>query len=82
MDSGTLFYVTGATLAASAILFSFAALRFERFPGRMAPLVAIWFAALVGGATTLAVLHAKDEQREKAAEVSKANEESERAEAQ
>ena len=49
---------------------SFVGLRFKRFPGRFAPLVFLWFAILVGGTTTFAVLHSKDEEagKEKAAE--------------
>lgn len=65
MDNGTLFYAIGVALAVSAVLLSFAGLRFEKFPGRFMPLVVIWFAILVGGATTFAVLHSKDEERHK-----------------
>jgi hypothetical protein len=76
MDSETLFFVCGIGLAVSAVLFTVIALRIDKFPGRAAPLVVLWFVALVGGATTFAVLHAQDEQHEKAAELSKGNEES------
>jgi predicted solute-binding protein len=82
MSNGDLFYVCGGVLAVSAVLFSFAGLRVKGFPGKAAPLVAIWFVALVGASTTFAVLHAKDEQAERKAELNKASEEAEEAEAQ
>lgn len=80
MSNGDLFYVCGAVLAVSAVLVSVIGLRAKDFPGRFAPLVALWFVALVGASTTFAVLHAKDEQEAKAAELSEAGEEVERAE--
>ncbi|MDX6609068.1 MAG: hypothetical protein QOF85_993 [Solirubrobacterales bacterium] len=75
MSNETLFYVCGSALAVSAVLVSFTGLRVKSFPGKAAPLVALWFIALVGAATTFAVLHAKDEQTAKAAELTKASEE-------
>ncbi|HEY8810599.1 MAG TPA: plastocyanin/azurin family copper-binding protein [Solirubrobacterales bacterium] len=75
MDNSTVFYIVGAVLAASAIVVSFIGLRVESFPGRFAPLVFLWFAILVGGATTFAVLNGKDEQEARAAEVASAGEE-------
>jgi plastocyanin len=80
MSNETLFYVCGIALAVSAVLISVTGLRFKDFPGRFAPLVALWFVVLVGASTTFAVLHAKDEQEAKAAELSEAGEEVERAE--
>ncbi|HET7484070.1 MAG TPA: plastocyanin/azurin family copper-binding protein [Solirubrobacterales bacterium] len=80
MSNGDLFYVCGAALAVSAVAVSFIGLRVKSFPGRAAPLVALWFVALVGASTTFAILHAKDEQDAKAAELSEAGEEAERAE--
>jgi plastocyanin len=77
MSNGDLFYVCGIALAVSAVLVSLVGLRLKDFPGRFAPLVALWFVALVGGATTFAVLHAQDEQQAKAAELSEASEEAE-----
>lgn len=74
MDNGDLFYITGIALAVSAVLVSFIALRFEKFPGRAAPVVVLWFVLLVGGATTFSVLHAKDEEKHKEAEFVAANE--------
>jgi plastocyanin len=75
MDNATIFYILGGVLAASAVVVSFIGLRVEGFPGRFAPLVFLWFAVLVGGATTFAVLNGKDEQEARAAEVESAGEE-------
>jgi hypothetical protein len=84
MDNGTAFYIVGPLLAASAIVVSFVGLRVEKFPGRFAPLVFIWFAILVGGATTLAVFHSKDEEshREQESGLPQATEEAEKEESQ
>lgn len=75
MDNGTAFFVIGPLLAVSAVVVSFIGLRFENFPGKFTPLVVLWFVILVGGATTFAVLHGKDEQEARAAEVESAGEE-------
>jgi len=75
MDNATIFYICGGVLAASAVLVSFAGLRFERFPGRLTPLVVLWFVALIGAATTFGVLNGKDEQEARASEVAEAGEE-------
>jgi plastocyanin len=80
MSNGDLFYVCGIALAVSAVLVSLIGLRIKDFPGRFAPFVALWFIALVGGAATFAVLHGQDEQKAKAAELSRAGEEVESAE--
>ena len=72
MTNETLFYVCGIALAVSAVLISIVGLKAKDFPGKAFPLVILWFAILVGGATTFAVLHAKDEERAKAAEFEKA----------
>ncbi len=80
MSNGDLFYVCGSMLAVSAVVISVLGLRVKSFPGRFAPLVALWFVVLVGASTTFAVLHAQDEQKAKAAELSEAGEEIERAE--
>ncbi|HEY7255791.1 MAG TPA: hypothetical protein VH476_03825 [Solirubrobacterales bacterium] len=87
MSSGTLFYICGGLLAASAVVVSFIGLKVERFPGKAAPLVALWFIALIGCTTTLAVLHSQDEQKDKEAKIHKGveeveNEENESLEAQ
>jgi plastocyanin len=72
MSNGTLFYICGIALAVSAVLISFAGLKVKDFPGKAFPLAVLWFALLVGGATTFAVLHAKDEEEAKASEFEKA----------
>lgn len=61
MDNETLFYVCGGILAASAVIVTFAGLKLKDFPGRALPIVVLWFAVFAGGASTFAVLHAKDE---------------------
>jgi plastocyanin len=72
MSNETLFYVCGIALAVSAVLISIVGLKAKDFPGKAFPLVILWFAILVGGATTFAVLHAKDEEHGKEAEFQKA----------
>jgi plastocyanin len=81
MSNETLFYICGIALAVSAVTVSFVGLRVKSFPGRIAPLVALYFVVMVGAATTFAVLHAQDEQDAKAAELNKASEENEEEEA-
>ncbi len=78
MSNETLFYVFGIALALSAVLVSIAGLRLKDFPGKAFPVVVLWFAILVGGATTFAVLHAKDEESAKSAEFEKAGKEIEK----
>lgn len=68
MTNETLFYIFGIGLAVSAVLISIVGLKAKDFPGKAFPVVILWFAILVGGATTFAVLHAKDEEQAKAAE--------------
>ncbi|HET6999323.1 MAG TPA: plastocyanin/azurin family copper-binding protein [Solirubrobacterales bacterium] len=74
MDNETLFYVFGIGTAISAVLVSFVGLKVKSFPGRAFPIVILWFAILVGGATTFSVLHAQDEEHHKEAELEHANE--------
>ncbi len=81
MSNETLFYICGIALAVSAVLVSFVGLRVKSFPGKLGPLVALWFVLLVGCSATFAVLHAQDEEKAKAAELTKANEENEEEEA-
>lgn len=81
MSNETLFYICGIALAVSAVVTSFIGLRVKGFPGKLGPLVALWFAVLVVGSATFAVLHAQDEEKAKAAETTKANEENEEEEA-
>jgi plastocyanin len=75
MSNETLFYICGIAVAVSAVLVSFAGLKLKDFPGRAFPLVVLWFAILIGGATTFAVLHAQDEEHHKEAEFQQAGEE-------
>jgi plastocyanin len=74
MDNEFLFYAFGIAAAVSAVLISFVGLKVKDFPGRAFPLVILWFAFLVGGATTFSVLHAQDEEHHKEAELEHANE--------
>jgi plastocyanin len=74
MSNGDLFYICGIALAVSAVLISIVGLKAKNFPGKAFPLVILWFAILVGSATTFAVLHAKDEEKAKAAETEQAGE--------
>jgi plastocyanin len=80
MSNETLFFVCGIALAVSAVVVSFIGLRLKSFPGKAGPFVALAFAVLIGATTTFAVLHAKDEDKAKAAELSKADEEAEKEE--
>jgi len=80
MSNETLFYICGCVLAVSAVVVSIVGLKLKSFPGKALPIVVLWFALFVGGATTFAVLHAQDEQEAKAAELEKAGEEIEKGE--
>jgi plastocyanin len=78
MSNETIFYICGCVLAVSAVSVSIIGLKLKDFPGKFLPLILLWFALFVGGATTFAVLHAQDEERAKAAELEKAGEEVEK----
>jgi plastocyanin len=80
MSNETLFFICGIALAVSAVVVSFIGLRVKSFPGKAGPVVVLVFAALIGATTTFAVLHANDEDKAKAAELSKADEEAEKEE--
>jgi plastocyanin len=80
MDKATLFYICGSVLAASAVTVSFIGLKLEKFPGRGAPLVALWFIVLIGCTTTFGVLHSQHEEKAQAGELGSAGEEVEKAE--
>jgi plastocyanin len=80
MDNETLFYVCGGILAVSAIVVTFLGLKSEKFPGRALPLVVVWFAVFVIGATTFAVRYSAEEAEHKAHELELANEKIEAAE--
>lgn len=77
MSNETLFYICGIVLAVSAVTVSMVGLKLKDFPGKALPLVILWFAIFVGGATTFAVLHAQDEEKAKAAESKQTSEKSE-----
>src|SRR5215203_741626 len=72
MSNETLFYVCGVILALSAVTVSFLGLRVKRFPGRALPLVVIYFAIFVIGASTFAVRYSGEEQEARAAELEQA----------
>lgn len=74
MSNGDLFYICGIALAISAVLISFVGLKVKSFPGKAFPLVILWFAVLIGAAATFSVLHAKDEEHHKEAELEQAGE--------
>jgi plastocyanin len=77
MANDTIFYICGSALAALAVATSFVGLRSGKFPGRFAPFVVVVFLVLIGATTTFAVLNGKDEEKARAAEIDKANEEAE-----
>src|SRR6476646_1985560 len=80
MSNETLFYLCGGVLAVSAVTVSLVGLKVKDFPGRALPIVILWFAIFVGGATTFAVLHAQDEEAAEATELEHAGKEIENAE--
>jgi|SRR5215204_2365205 len=82
MDNETLFYVAGIALAVSAVVLTLVALRVEKFPGKAAPAVALWFVALALATTTFAVLHAQDEKEHDEHATSEASHEIEAEEAE
>src|ERR1700759_563362 len=77
MSNETLFYICGITLALSAVVTSFIGLKNKDFPGKAMPIVVLWFAVFVVGSATFAVLHAKDEDKAKAAEFKEAGKKAE-----
>lgn len=80
MDNETLFYVCGGVLAVTALVVSLVGLKVKDFPGKAFPLVVVWFAVFVIGATTFAVKYSSEEKEARAAELEKAGEEIESAE--
>ena len=68
MSNETLFYICAIILAVSAVTVSIIGLKVKTFPGKAMPLVVLWFAIFVVGSATFAVLHAKDEESDKAKE--------------
>jgi len=84
MDYELIFYVAGGALTASAVIVSFIGLKAKGFPGRLGPLVTLWFIALVGITTTFGVLHSQheEEHHEQEAGLPHATEEAEQEESQ
>lgn len=80
MDNETLFYLCGAVLAVSALVVTFLGLKTRNFPGRAFPLVIIWFAVFVVGASTFAVRYSAAEREHKAHELEEAQKEIEEGE--
>ncbi|HXQ89061.1 MAG TPA: c-type cytochrome [Solirubrobacterales bacterium] len=80
MENETLFYICGGVLAVSAIIVTFVGLKSEKFPGRSLPLVIVWFAIFVIGATTFAVRYSVEHQEHEAHKLEQVNEEIEAAE--
>jgi cytochrome c553 len=72
MDNETLFYIFGGVAAVSAVLVTFAGLKLKNFPGRMLPLVIVWFAAFAVAAGTFSVLQAQDHEAHEAHELEEA----------
>jgi mono/diheme cytochrome c family protein len=68
MSNETLLFVFGIILAISAVAVCVVGLKSPGFPGKAAPIVVLWFTIFVVGSGTFAVLHAKDEEKGKAAE--------------
>ena len=84
MDYELIFYLSGGILTASAVIVSFIGLRAKSFPGRLGPLVTVWFIALIGVTTTFAVLHSQheEEHHEQEVHLPQATEEAEAEEAE
>lgn len=84
MDYELIFYLSGGALTVSAVIVSLLGLRLKNFPGRLGPVVALWFVALIGVTTTFAVLHSQHEEEHHEEEVGlpHTTEEAEQAEAQ
>lgn len=84
MDYELIFYVSGGALTVSAVIVSLLGLRLKNFPGRLGPIVALWFVTLIGVTTTFAVLHSQHEEEHHEEEVGlpHATEEAEQEEAQ
>jgi plastocyanin len=68
MSNETLLFICGIILAVSAVTVAFIGLKVKTFPGKVMPLVVLWFGIFVVGTATFAVLHAKDEEANKVRE--------------
>jgi plastocyanin len=74
MDNELLFYICGGVLAVSAVVLTFVGLKLSNFPGRALPVIVLWFAIFVVGASTFAVRHSEEEQQHKQHELEQAAE--------
>ncbi|MGN6257752.1 MAG: plastocyanin/azurin family copper-binding protein [Solirubrobacterales bacterium] len=81
MSNETLFYICGIVLAVSAVTVSFVGLKLKDFPGKFLPVIILWFAVFVVGATTFATRYSGEEHEAKAAEYAKYFEEQEKGQA-
>jgi plastocyanin len=72
--NGTIFFILGPVLVVSALVVAIVGLRYKSFPPSRGVLAAVilWFAILVGGTATFAVLHAADDQHARQAEEAQA----------
>jgi plastocyanin len=61
MDNETLFYLCGGIAAVSAVLITFAGLKLKNFPGRVLPLVIVWFAVFAVASSAFAVRYSAEE---------------------
>jgi mono/diheme cytochrome c family protein len=57
----TIFYIFGGVLIVSAAVVVLLATKSKAFPGRLVPLIAVWFVVLGLGAATFAVLNGTDD---------------------
>jgi mono/diheme cytochrome c family protein len=57
----TIFYIFGGVLIVSAVLVVLLATKSKSFPGKLVPLIAVWFVVLGLGAATFAVLNGVDD---------------------
>ena len=74
MDNETLFYVCGVIAAVSAVLVTVAGLKLKNFPGRMLPVVLVWFATFAIASSAFAVRYSSEEAEEHAHERAEAAE--------
>lgn len=77
MSNEILFYICGGILAVSAVTVSLLGLKLKDFPGKLLPVVILWFAVFVLGATAFATRYSGEEHEKKAAEYAKYFEEKE-----
>src|SRR5689334_13363342 len=69
----TVFYIVGIALAISAIVVSFIGLKADKFPGKLSVVVILWFAVFAVGASTFAVLYAREHEEHREHELEQAN---------